>query len=95
MGRTIFGIKLSTFQIIIIRSSVICINPSVLKFKIRICFAKDVQVIIALLIHTVYGWATGTYDTNYVFLASSAATYCATVAIYEEMKKKEAKKKQE
>lgn len=52
-------------------------------------------VIIALLIHTVYGWATGTYDTNYVFLASSAATYCATVAIYEEMKKKEAKKKQE
>ena len=44
-------------------------------------------VIIALLIHTVYGWATGTYDTNYV--------YCATVAIYEEMKKKEAKKKQE
>ncbi len=52
-------------------------------------------VIIALLIHTVYGWATGTYDTNYVILASSAATYCSTVAIYEEMKKKEAKKKQE
>ncbi len=44
--------------------------------------------IIALLILTVYGWATGTYDTNYAILASSAATYCATAALYEDLKKK-------
>lgn len=48
--------------------------------------------IIALLLHTVYGWATGTFDTNYVILASSAATYCATAASYEQLKKKEAAK---
>ena len=52
-------------------------------------------VIIALLIHTVYGWATGTYDTNYVFLASRAAKYGAHVALYGRMEKKEAKKKPE
>ena len=49
-------------------------------------------VIIALLIQTVYGWATGKFDTDYTVLAASAATYCATAAAYEEMKKKEAKK---
>ena len=50
-------------------------------------------VIIALLIQTVYGWATGKFDTDYTVLAASAATYCATAAAYEELKKKEAKKK--
>ena len=50
-------------------------------------------VIIALLIQTVYGWATGKFDTDCTVLAASAATYCATAAAYSEMKKKEAKKK--
>ena len=49
-------------------------------------------VIIALLIQTIYGWATGTFDTEFAILASCAATYCATVAIYEDMKKKDAAK---
>ncbi|MBR5678044.1 MAG: hypothetical protein IKX20_07885 [Paludibacteraceae bacterium] len=52
-------------------------------------------VIIAILIQTVYGWATGTFDTNQAILASSSATYCATIAIYDDMKKKEAKKQEE
>ena len=51
-------------------------------------------VIIAILIQTIYGWVTGIPDDNYMFLASSAATYAATVAIYEELKKKEAKKEE-
>ena len=50
-------------------------------------------IIIALLIQTVYGWATGKFDTDCTVLAASAATYCATAAAYEELKKKEAKKK--
>ncbi len=49
-------------------------------------------VIIAILIQTIYGWATGVQDTNYVFLASSAASYCACAVLYEEEKKKAAKK---
>ena len=49
-------------------------------------------VIIALLIQTVYGWATGKFDTDCAVLAASAATYCATAAAYSDMKKKEAKK---
>ena len=49
-------------------------------------------VIIALLIQTVYGWATGKFDTDCTILAASAATYCATAAAYSDMKKKEAKK---
>lgn len=49
-------------------------------------------VIIALLIQTVYGWATGKFDTDYAVLAACAATYCATAAAYSDMKKKEAKK---
>ncbi|MBR2550353.1 MAG: hypothetical protein IKE92_10120 [Clostridiales bacterium] len=52
-------------------------------------------IIIGMIIQTIYGWATGMPDDNYVIFASSAASYCATVAIYEELKKKEAKKKEE
>ena len=50
-------------------------------------------IMIAIIIQTIYGWVTGLPDNNYVFLAGSSATYCATAAMYEEMKKKEAKKK--
>ena len=52
-------------------------------------------VIIGVCIHAIYSWATGIQDYNYMFLASSTATYCATIAMYEELKKKEAKKKNE
>jgi quinol-cytochrome oxidoreductase complex cytochrome b subunit len=48
-------------------------------------------VIIGFMVHTVYGWATGLYDTNYVVLASNAATYCALACIYDDMKVKEKK----
>ena len=48
-------------------------------------------VIIGFMVHTVYGWATGLYDTNYVVLASNSATYCALACIYEDMTVKEKK----
>ncbi|MBR5180999.1 MAG: hypothetical protein IKW88_01950 [Clostridiales bacterium] len=51
-------------------------------------------VIIGLIISTIYGWVTGAYDTNYAILAALAAVYCATAAEYENLKKKEAKKKE-
>lgn len=50
-------------------------------------------VVIALFsIQTVYGWITGLPDNNYVIFAGCVATYCASLAIYEDMKKKEARK---
>ena len=52
-------------------------------------------VIIGVCIHAIYSWATGIQDYNYAYLASSTAAYCATIAMYEEQKKKEAKKKTE
>jgi len=51
--------------------------------------------IIGVIIYTIYGWATGAYDTNYVILAACGATYCATAAEYERLKKKAAKKKED
>jgi Na+/H+ antiporter NhaD/arsenite permease-like protein len=51
-------------------------------------------VVIGFVIHTVYGWATGLYDTNYMLLASNSATYCALACVYEDMKKKEKKKEE-
>ena len=50
-------------------------------------------VIIGVCIHAIYSWATGIQDYNYMFLATSSASYCATVAMYEELKKNDAKKK--
>ena len=52
-------------------------------------------VLIAFLIQTVYGWATGVQDTNYVILASLAASYSACAAVYEEQKKKAKKQEAE
>ena len=51
-------------------------------------------VIIGLNISTIYGWVTGAYDTNYAILAALTAVYCATAAEYENLKKKDAKKKE-
>ncbi len=48
-------------------------------------------VIVGVMLHTVYGWVTGTFDNDYMLLASNAATYCALICIYEDMKKKEKK----
>ena len=50
-------------------------------------------VIIGVCIHAIYSWATGIQDYNYMFLATSSASYCATRAMYEELKKNDAKKK--
>lgn len=50
-------------------------------------------VIIGVCIHAIYSWATGIQDYNYMFLATSSASYCATIAMYEELKKNDAKKK--
>ena len=52
-------------------------------------------VLIGLFIHTIYGWSTGVSDTNYVLIASIGATYCAVAAEYENLKKKEIKKKEQ
>ena len=52
-------------------------------------------VVLAVAVQTIYGWVTGMPDTNQALLASNAATYCALTLIYEDMKKKEAKKKEE
>ena len=51
----------------------------------------DTVILIGMMAWTVYGWATGA-DTNYTVLASFAAPYAVSLAIYEELKKKEAKK---
>ena len=49
-----------------------------------------------LLCFCIVAYATNLLlDYNYMFLASSTASYCATIAMYEELKKKEAKKKNE
>ena len=50
-------------------------------------------VILGVCIHAIYSWATNIPDYNYIYLTTSVASYCATIARYEEMKKKEEKKK--
>lgn len=52
-------------------------------------------VIIGFIIYTVYGWITGSQDNNYMLLGIFGATYCATAAEYENLKKKAEKKKEE
>ena len=65
-------------------------------FKVfRVIMIIYTIIIIAVLIQTVYGWVTGIPDTNNAYLAATAATYCATAAMYEEQKKKEKAKKKE
>ena len=51
----------------------------------------DTVILIGMMAWTVYGWVTGS-DTNYPVLASFAAPYAVSLAIYEELKKKEAKR---
>ena len=52
-------------------------------------------ILVVLIVQSIYSWVTNMPDTNYVFTASSAACYCAVIAMYEEEKKREAKRKAE
>lgn len=49
--------------------------------------------LIGLIASTIYGWATGAFDINYIILALCAAIYCCTAAEYEALKKKAKKNK--
>ncbi|MBP5415757.1 MAG: hypothetical protein ILN61_11060 [Lachnospiraceae bacterium] len=48
-------------------------------------------ILIGMDLYTVIGWITRSYDTDYMILACLNAAYCALLAEYEVLKKKEAK----
>ena len=60
---------------------------------LKVIIAIHTCIMVGLIIMTIYGWATGS-DNNYAVFATNAAPYCAMIALYEEEKKKEAKKQE-
>ena len=58
---------------------------------IMIIYSIAMAVLCAL---TIYGWATGTEIIGYTPLGICCATYCSSAAVYENLKKKQAKKKE-